>query len=894
MKHHSESVSGRIFGYVLGLVLSMAGWPSMAESPCTALNAGRLVEAIQSTGYKPYSEPTTTLPVSHEGRHPFGSPYGACIMPTHSLVSPTQGGTALWLIGAYLLDYAPSLKKTLDRNAIDAPVAVRHGWNQSRELALTASNRRGIPLDEFELGADSRAMVTGQFDVIPWNPLPNKFPDAQALMQCGNVLLYASWKQSYSPESAREFEERLKGLTSTDTIRAQHRQRDEERRLQGKRELRQWAQAMNSALNAKGACVYTDESTPPSSGTYATEWVWIMSVYEARLNQIAGALTKKHRLALGIPDSREISVAEWLNVDTDINVIAPDAPAELYERNAHQKIISRSQAQAARAEFKARKQVLDEKLAESYRRWVEAVNKGDSAANVALWQAADDLRRLRAALYGAGKNPLGGMLVDSAVKILEAGIAQFFKQGPKYTDMVNVEMLLGKGRGARLIGLVDDKAWEKLADKAEDTVKEQFSASFRQVIGAGDPKQIDNLADKLVRWADVMLDEVAYPRPRLPDDYRQLGVNPFFNIGFSLNFLPEDELVARRFGRRAACMRKEIGPARRIDLCAPEPIDAFKIAELQAGASLTGYGGESPLTTTQYKEVLTRANIVGFDTWLREIDDIRRDTRAKAAAGEQLWFQRLNEANPARRLSALRLLAADLRRVIEDSFERKVKKWAIETLSKKLVGATVPMLKPLGNFAQLGVTGAVDYFAPDNLARFVEDLDRASLEVAKQVAAPPRIDLVLPNRDADLDRLMAVSASLPPSAQTPPPAPAQRAAPPESATPPSPAGAKSQAEIHARRAVELADAEKWPEAEGEYRRALALSPDMDDLWSSLAESLGAQGKWAEAGDALRQAVRLVPKEANYRRELANALRKQGRLDEARREEAEAARLERDN
>jgi hypothetical protein len=253
----------------------------------------------------------------------------------------------------------------------------------------------------------------------------------------------------------------------------------------------------------------------------------------------------------------------------------------------------------------------------------------------------------------------------------------------------------------------------------------------------------------------------------------------------------------------------------------------------------------------------------------------------------------LGDPNAARRLSALRLLAADLRRVMEDSFERKVKKWGIETLSKKLVGATVPLLKPLGNFAQAAVNGTVDYFAPDRLDQFVQDLDRASLAVAMHVAAPPRIDLVLPNRDADLDQIMAVSASLPPSAQpTPPTSPAQRDAQPESTTtPPSTANVKAQAEAHARQGVEFAENEKWPDAERAYRRALALDASADDTWANLAEALGAQGKLAEAAEALRHATRLMPREPGYRRDLANVLRRLGRHDEARREDAEAERLE---
>jgi tetratricopeptide (TPR) repeat protein len=885
---------------LLALFLAMPLFAAEAPKPCLDPGAARVLNAVQSLGFN-VERGAPGTPVLMFQNHPFRRDQVVCALPLSKHITATSGGEAHWYLSGYVLpydtleatrhaDYEVGYRKNFDVywRAVDETCARYHQTHS--ELPLCQAT---------QVSGGKAVLTTATMNPFPGLLLGARSQDAGASLECGGAIVQVSWRH-YSDQAERDSQGAyVKALNDVERAKAYIKQRDAERGSRGMTELRTFLSELRRALDERKAC---DRPRPETaaSAVYATEWVWIMSVHAARLDKLAADITEKYRAPLGIPAGRVIRVAEWLDEGGDIALGLQETPAELYDKAGNRKILPHSQAlAAARADFGARRQALDNVLAESYRRWVEAVDKGDSAAIVALWQAADDLRRLRAALYGAGKTPLGGMLVDSAVKVLEAGIAQFFKQGPKYTDMVNVERLLGTGRGAKLIGLADDKAWEQLADKAEEVVKAQISGAFRQVIGAGDPKQIDNLADKLVRWADVMLDEVAYPRPRLADDYRQLGVNRFFNIGFSLNFLPEDELVARRFGQRTACMRKDVAPGRRIDICALAPLDAYKITALQRGESLVGYGGESPLTPGQYKEELSAANIVGFADWVRQLEETRRRGREQAATGEQLWFKRVQGGNPAQKLSALRLLATDLRRIMEDSFDRKVKKWGIETLSKRLVDATVPMLKPLGNFAQLGVTGAVDYFAPDNLARFVEDLDRASLETAKQIAAPPRIDLVLPNRDADLDRLMAVSASLPPSAvqaPAPPPSAAARAAKPDSfkeATVSAPAatGTKAQAVALTRQGVEFAANEKWPDAERAYRSALALDAGADDTWANLAEALGAQGKWPEAADALHRASQLMPRDPDYRRDLANALRKLGRHEEARREDAEADRLE---
>jgi hypothetical protein len=51
---------------------------------------------------------------------------------------------------------------------------------------------------------------------------------------------------------------------------------------------------------------------PNPKGKYKTEWVWILSQYDARLDNLARAVTRKYAERLGIRDGLYLEPAEWL------------------------------------------------------------------------------------------------------------------------------------------------------------------------------------------------------------------------------------------------------------------------------------------------------------------------------------------------------------------------------------------------------------------------------------------------------------------------------------------------------------------------------------------------------------------------------------------------------
>jgi tetratricopeptide (TPR) repeat protein len=87
-------------------------------------------------------------------------------------------------------------------------------------------------------------------------------------------------------------------------------------------------------------------------------------------------------------------------------------------------------------------------------------------------------------------------------------------------------------------------------------------------------------------------------------------------------------------------------------------------------------------------------------------------------------------------------------------------------------------------------------------------------------------------------------------------------------------------------AIQLYEAENWPQAEAEYRRVLRLYPKLDEGWNGLVDTYFKQSKWGDAEKAYLETVRLKPEEAYYHAQLASALLKRNR-DEAMKEALKA-------
>ncbi len=93
------------------------------------------------------------------------------------------------------------------------------------------------------------------------------------------------------------------------------------------------------------------------------------------------------------------------------------------------------------------------------------------------------------------------------------------------------------------------------------------------------------------------------------------------------------------------------------------------------------------------------------------------------------------------------------------------------------------------------------------------------------------------------------------------------------------------------RARLLTWANRLPEAEADYRLALAGAPKDTDLMSGLAVVLAREQRFDDALEVLTEAQALDPKRSDIRVQRGRALRALGRYPEARKEFAEAARLD---
>jgi tetratricopeptide (TPR) repeat protein len=77
-----------------------------------------------------------------------------------------------------------------------------------------------------------------------------------------------------------------------------------------------------------------------------------------------------------------------------------------------------------------------------------------------------------------------------------------------------------------------------------------------------------------------------------------------------------------------------------------------------------------------------------------------------------------------------------------------------------------------------------------------------------------------------------------------------------SSTSPSYGQAAAQADAHFKRGLQLSLQKKWPQAEAEYRKAIALDPKNATYRSYLADTLAAQGKFEQAQSSYQQSDKI--------------------------------------
>jgi tetratricopeptide (TPR) repeat protein len=103
-----------------------------------------------------------------------------------------------------------------------------------------------------------------------------------------------------------------------------------------------------------------------------------------------------------------------------------------------------------------------------------------------------------------------------------------------------------------------------------------------------------------------------------------------------------------------------------------------------------------------------------------------------------------------------------------------------------------------------------------------------------------------------------------------------------------------QMQQHVAHGAELAKKGQYAEAEQEYRAALLIDSQNDDLYVSLANVLSQQEKWDDAASAAREALRLNPNNDMAHSNLGVVLAGKGDIDGMITEEREALRLNPNN
>jgi len=99
-------------------------------------------------------------------------------------------------------------------------------------------------------------------------------------------------------------------------------------------------------------------------------------------------------------------------------------------------------------------------------------------------------------------------------------------------------------------------------------------------------------------------------------------------------------------------------------------------------------------------------------------------------------------------------------------------------------------------------------------------------------------------------------------------------------TAPSPTSAGEDAKEWNRRGIALARQERFAEAAAHFEQALRLRPDFADAHSNLGNTLYAQGHYNRAIACFQEALRLVPDLASAHSNLGNVCKLQGKPDEA--------------
>jgi hypothetical protein len=501
---------------------------------------------------------------------------------------------------------------------------------------------------------------------------------------------------------------------------------------------------------------------PPPAQPYQikTEWVWLASTFDKEMEELARAITEKYRAQLDIPVGVSINVDEWLAQGQPLTVSGPRQVLAGLSATVDLNSEQPGCVGAARAEFSARKKRLEDAALASFKNWTTAVAVKSPGAASALWQAVMDLRHYKQTWTQQAAGTLRWKEQLALAMGKHAG--DFVQEGG-----LNFEKWLG--RKLNLGKRVDPMSvypFEWIAAWHASNLAEAYFTSLPQaVLGLTAPAQLDPLIENFTKLGDGMLDEIAYPRPIGPMqpgyDPRNLGAAEGFYTGFAIKFNYEGVLNRKFNFPKTVCIVGERRQRHGVE-CTLSPDDMRNLAQ----------GGKKEVYEQLAINVGTRhqvdaSNIEGYYELATRFKQYEKDLKMAGEQGERLWFERLNSPNPVVAASAMRLLMKDLRHILEDEWvPGAVKQFAMDQLIERIGDVLPPWAKPFRASLRTFIEGAVNAWAPDRLARLIDQLDRDSIKVVLTKVPPSNVVKQFPNGQNDLRALLKVDpAQMPPSCQ---------------------------------------------------------------------------------------------------------------------------------
>jgi hypothetical protein len=156
----------------------------------------------------------------------------------------------------------------------------------------------------------------------------------------------------------------------------------------------------------------------------------------------------------------------------------------------------------------------------------------------------------------------------------------------------------------------------------------------------------------------------------------------------------------------------------------------------------------------------------------KDYDEYKQQLEAEAKSGLAQWLsvagKRGSPTDQLYAMGAVELLIADLQKLMATDVPRQIKARSLDMLEERVASLATGGLGALAKIPSLGLSdgiktalgSGVDWLAPDAVDNFSNQLKLVKARIAKSMGASPQYTTVIPDRDAGLKQLMALSPDL--------------------------------------------------------------------------------------------------------------------------------------